>query len=865
MRRNWSKAGLGPDRILRSANQRRFVVAGALVLAGLVGALAPLSPVSGTAAASAKSNARTAAAPGCPWVAQSIHHQASPAALAREVTTRMTLSQKAYFVVLSIRGKVENSNVGVPVLCIPALTLTDGPDGVGNALTGVTQFPASIAVAASFNPAVARSVGMAMGQEARGKGFDVLQGPDLNLARVPLSGRVFEGFGEDPVLTGAMGVATIEGIQSAGVMAQAKHFTGYTQETARGRVNQLIPARALAELYNLPFKVAVTQAHVASIMCAMGSLNGVNDCSSALVYSDLRSWGFSGFTRSDYRAISSIAPAFAAGLSLVKPGSAPQIIGFVRTHKLPIADLNRSVIAVLTQMFAAGLVAHPRLMALSHTVDSNVHSQIALRAAEAGIVLLKNENAALPLAHNAGSIAVIGSDAQTAPLTTGGGSASVKPPYVITPLQAIRSTWGPGVKVTYCPGGPRWLELDQLNYSNLLSGAPLRKPITIKTVGEPGKDDLSIDFGEAVTSAIATANRPGTTNRWSRWQVVMSPHRSGTYEFSLQQIGDTWFSMNGQVLFASPGLHGPTISTATVSLVAGHRYTLSARWFRATKTTVPKFGILDVTGEIAAAVAAARKAKVAVVFAGSDSTEGADQLSLSLTGDSNALISAVAAANPHTIVVLNSGGAVYMPWLNKVQTVLESWYPGQMDGAAIAAVLSGAVNPSGHLPISFPSNVTPQPITIGASFPGFDSVVNYGPGLDIGYRWFQANQVAPLFAFGYGLSYTTFKLSSASLTNTTGGVAVHVKVTNTGSRAGSDAVQAYVQYPNGAGEPPYQLRAFVQVAVAAHQTRAITLTIPRRGFQVFSQNHFVTVGGTYGVDLGSSASNLPIHLSTQLS
>ncbi len=854
----------GRQRTLRSSGLRSYFLAAVLGLSAMLGAVAPISPASGGVSASAVLRTQSASVKGCPWVGESRRHLASPAALARKVTQRMTLSQKASFVVLSIRGAVENSNIGVPSLCVPALTLTDGPDGVGNVLTGVTQFPAAISVAASFNPAIARSLGAAMGEEARDKGFDVLQGPDLNLARVPLSGRVYEGYGEDPDLISVMGVAAIEGIQSTRVMAEAKHFAGYTQETARGRVNQLISSRVLAELYDPPFRAAVSQAHVASIMCAMGSLNGVNDCSSPFVYATLRSWGFEGFTRTDYRAVRSVASAFAAGLSMVKPGSAPQIIRLVRSGKMSMATLNRAVTAVLTQMFQYGLIAHPRLMALDHKVNLSAHAKVALRAAEAGIVLLKNEYGMLPLTRNVGSIAVIGSDAQTAPFTSGAGSSRVKAPYLIRPLEAIKSAWGPRVKVTYSPGGPRWLELDQLQFINLLSGTPLRRPTRIRTVGEPGKADLKIDFAEGVTSANATANHPGNTDGWSRWRVVMAAPRSGLYEFSLQEVGDTWFSMNGKVLFASPGLHGPAISTVTVPLVSGRHYTFSARWFRATATTVPKFGIRDVTPEIAAAVAAARKAKVAIVFAGSFSTEGSDQLSLSLVGDANALISAVAAVNPRTIVVLNTGGAVHMPWLGHVQAVLEAWYPGQMDGAAVAEVLSGAVDPSGHLPISFPASETPQPVNIGASYPGINSVVNFSAALDVGYRWFQTQGVTPLFPFGYGLSYTAFHLSSASLLTIAGGVSVRVNVTNTGSRAGADLVQAYVHYPQSTGEPPLQLRAFAQVALAVGQTRTITLSIPSRGFEVYIQRHFTVEAGSYGIDLGSSSSDLPIHLTTQL-
>jgi beta-glucosidase len=833
---------------------------GSRALAGLCLALmlAPASSVASTTRASASPAAR------CPWVDASLHHRATPSALAREVVARMTLAQKANFAVLSVRGAVENTNVGVPSLCIPALTMTDGPVGVASGQHGVTQFPDSISLAASFDTALARAVGVAMGQEARAKGYDVLQGPNLNLSRVPYSGRIFETFGEDPALTSAMGVATIDGIQSTDVMADAKHFTGYTQETARGRVDQLISRRALAELYNLPFQAAVTRAHVASIMCAMGSLNGVSTCASPYVYATLRSWGFQGFTRTDFRAISSLAPAYAAGLSLAKPATAAQLVSLVTHHALALADLNRAVTAVLREMFAWGLIAHPRVMNLSRIATSAAHAALAQRAAAAGAVLLKNAGGLLPLPSSVGSIAVIGADAKTAPLTAGGGSSTVRAPYVVTPLAGIRAAFGAHSSISYSRGGPASLELDQLQFSDLLSGKPLPRQIPIATTGEPGKADLALDFAHAVTAAVATASTVLKGDGWSHWRAVLRPPRTGTYEFALQQVGDTWFSVNGRTLIGSAGIHGPMNWAATMHLVAGRHYTLSTHWFAVNKKIVPKLGVADVTGQIAAAVAAAKRATVAIVFAGSFSTEGADQPSLSMPGDANALISAVAAANANTIVVLNTSGAVYMPWLHRVRAVLEAWYPGQMDGSAIASILSGRVDPSGRLPITFPSAATAQPTPLGASFPGVDAIVHFGSGLEVGYRWFQAHRVTPLFPFGFGLSYTSFSLAGATVAVVGRHVVVHVDVTNTGGRAGAATLEAYVGYPSSAGEPPLQLRAFAHVGLGGRQTKLVTLTMAPADFQVAGAHGPTSVAGTFQVALGWSSADLPVRLPVTL-
>ncbi len=776
----------------------------------------------------------------------------------------MTLSEKAGFLSLRTRGATENINVGVPSLCIPPLTLSDGPNGVANKVAGVTQLPAAIDVAASFNPAVAQATGQVLGAEARAKGFDVAQGPELNLARVPQSGRIFETFGEDPYLTSVLGVANIVGIQSAGVMANAKHFTGYTQETARVRLDQVVPLRALAELYDAPFAAAVTQAHVASLMCSYGSLNGVNDCSDPYVYSTLRTWGFTGFVRSDLQAVGHMARAFAAGLSLIKPGSVKALVSLVEARTLPVADLNRAVVSVLSRMFAYGMIARPLKGTLATPATSPSHTAVALTAAESGVVLLKNVGGNLPLPADVRTVAVVGSAGSTSPATTGGGSSRVKAPFVVTPLAALRRSLGKHVRVSYSPGGPASVDLDQLSDADILSGTPLPVETPTSVTGEPGKADLSIDSSSNVSAAIATASHPGSGEGWSHWRIVLRAHNTGIYEVSMQQIGDTWLYINGHQLLASEGLHARSTWATTVSLVGGRSYVFSAKWFSVAHHSSPQFGIVDTTPQINAAVSAARKAQVAIVFAGDLSAEGADQPDLSLSGNSNARILAVASANPNTIVVLNTGGAVLMPWLNKVAGVLEAWYPGEEDGNAIAAVLTGAVDPSGRLPITFPASESAQPVSQSSQFPGVASVVNYGSGLDVGYRWYQANHIIPLFPFGFGLGYTTFDLSNPTLQDTRAGFVVHVTVQNTGSRSGADVVQAYVRYPPSTGEPPEQLRGLARVALAPSASHTVTLVIPPSAFEISSGTSFETVPGQYEIDIGQSSTDLPIHLSVTL-
>jgi beta-glucosidase len=692
------------------------------------------------------------------------------------------------------------------------------------------------------------------------KGIDVVEGPELNLARVPQSGRIFESYGEDPTLTSDLGAAEIEGIQSQRVMALAKHFGAYSQETARSRLNQLVPRRALAELYDAPFEAAVTQAHVAGVMCAIGSLNGLHQCADPFLYSILRQWHFDGFVRSDLRAALDVRGSFAAGLDLIRPASSQYLARLITHHQLSLADLNRAVRTVLSEMFAYGLISHPRPLDPTASTTSPLHSRIAMRAAEEGIVLLKNTGSLLPLSSQLKSIAVIGADSSILPESSGAGSSKVNPPFVVSPLSGIEASFS-RAKVLYSLGTPVQLATH-----------PLGKTFTIGIAFTPRHlhrrnrnfvpADLDIESASNVTNQIVTASKPGTGRGWSYWSARLRPDESGIYEFSIHQIGDTWLYLNGRTIMASRGLHAPAMVSNTVSLRAHQKYFLSARWFSVVKSRQPSLGVVDATPLIDAAVKAARAARVAIVFASDFSSEGTDHTSLTLPGDEDALIQAVAAANPRTVVVLNTGGPVLMPWLRSVAAVLEAWYPGEEDGAAVAAVLSGRVDPSGRLPITFPSDARQLPDASLVSFPGVDALVDYGSSssaLDIGYRWYQVHHVTPLFPFGYGLDYTTFRLSKETSQIVGPSIVVTCAVTNVGEATGTDVVQVYVKDPTGSGEPPEQLRGFTRVTLTRGATRTVNIHVPLSSLQVYKNGGFETLAGSYQISVGQSSADLTLH------
>ncbi|HTX01224.1 MAG TPA: glycoside hydrolase family 3 C-terminal domain-containing protein [Acidimicrobiales bacterium] len=805
----------------------------------------------------------------CPWIGKTADSR-TPAQLAAEVVARMSLLDKLEMVDLVQGGGYENHTRAIPQLCIPELTLQDGPDGLAFGDTGVTQLPASLGIAASFDAALAFEYGQVLGSEARDQGVDVVQGPNLNLDRIPNSGRAFEAYGEDPLLAAELGVADIEGIQSEGVMAEAKHFTGYTQETDRKSLDQVIPPQELAELYLPPFEAAVEQAHVAAIMCAYGEINSVYTCQNALLLRTLRQWGFTGFVRSDLGAVKDPTVAFQAGMDMIKPQARRALAEAVREGSLRTGALDAAVESILTEMFRFGLVAHPLSGHTDARVDTPAHAAFALQAAERTIVLLKDSSEILPLSStSSGSVAVIGDDASTDPVTAGHGSAYVVPPFVVTPLAALRAGLGRHVAISYTPGSSADAALPAIPASELTASAAtvdaLHAPTASRTASPSGAVLTgSGGFGvlEAkgvVDSADETADVPGSGKGWQDWAATLTVPTSGLYTFSLRTDGDSWLYVGGQAVLADPGLHAADTWTVSVPLVAGERYAIALRWFRA-GTSIPELGMQDVSPSIARAVAAARRARTAIVFAADYNSEGFDRPTLALPGDEDALIEAVAAVNPRTIVVLNTGGPVLMPWLSRVAAVVEAWYPGEEDGNAVAAVLTGAVDPSGRLPVSFPvSNAQAESAAV-TSWPGVDSEVQFGYE-GIGYRYYQSMGLTPLFCFGYGLDYTSFSLSSPSLEAVSGGYELSVRVTDTGSRAGGDVVQVYVAMPGDTGQPPHQLVAFSTVSLRAGESTTVSMSIPDSALRSYEYGRWVTESGVYDLDIGQSSADLPLSVS----
>jgi beta-glucosidase len=794
---------------------------------------AAASPARPTGAAA---TARAATNPNCPWLNQSL----PIAARVRLLLSKMTLANEITMVEGQGTGQPYVFYMAAqPSLCIPALGLEDGPLGVGDGLTGVTQMPAGVALAATFDPSLARQWGAVIGQEEWGKGAAVNLGPTVNILRDPRWGRSFEAFTEDPFLNAAVAVSEIDGVQAQGEMSQVKHFAAYNQETNRNTPadDVIVSTRTLHEIYLPAFQQAVTQAKVASVMCAYSVINGNFACQNPYLETQTlkQRWGFPGFVTSDYAALHSTGGAV-DGTDMEQPFSTyfgQALETDVQNGTIPRPVVDGMVSRIATEMFRFGIFNHPPTGTTSAIVTTPAHQAVSERVAEDGTVLLKNDGRVLPLpAAHAGTVAVIGPAASADPTPTGGGSAYVTAPFSVTPLQGLQAAAGPGTSVVYQQGLPADTSL------------PAIPPSVLSPAYAPTPAGGSY-------SGTLTAPETGT-------YVLAITNSCGCYSA-------TTLSVDGTEILSDPSTPPVQTYSAAVPLRAGHTYQIQISGDSSSLTWATPSALAP---GISRAVAAARSAHSAVVVVSDDTeTEAADRPDLSLPSAQDELISAVAAANPHTVVVIDAGAPVAMPWLDQVPAVVDAWYPGESNGTALASVLYGATDPSGHLPVTFPRSLSQVPASTPAQFPGVNGKVLYSEGIYVGYRWYDARALTPLFPFGYGLSYTSFGFSDLRITpSRVAGRAVPVRVTarvtNTGRVAGSEVAQLYLGDPAAAGEPPRQLKGFQRVTLRPGQSAVVSFTLDGHDLSYWNDpaDSWVVPPGGFRVYVGDSSalSGLPL-------
>ncbi len=811
------------------------------------------------------------------------------------LVARLTLEQK----VRLLTGADSWSLYGESAVGLRPMVLSDGPAGVRgirfDSNNPSSSLPCPVALAATWDERLVHDLALALGHEARAKGVDVLLGPTVNIVRTPLSGRGFECFSEDPLLTSRMAVAFVRGVQEAGVGATAKHYVANDSETDRRSYDARISETVLRELYLPPFEACVVEADVAMVMAAYNSVNGATMTANPTLLRGLlkAEWEFPGVVVSDWSATRTTVPSALAGLDLVMPGPrgpwGDLLLAAVRAGSVPESEIDDKVSRLLR-------VAR-RIGALNGAADGNMPHQLAagprglvdpelLREVTArSFVLLTNRRGLLPL--RSGSIerlALIGPNAID-PQTQGGGSVRVLPVV------------GPGLAEALRDSLDTLVSVHQGCLTSATIAVPLDGSLHDPVSGETG---IRLEIRAADGTVVHDVRFPTSVVTW--WdglpeavhlpgaQVVMrARYRAGVtgpHVLGAAGVGVLRVFVDGSLVAeattltprdAVEALSRPPEVRVPVQLQAGREVEIrvehrpNARGHQAGFATM-RLGVtplLEDDGLIVEAILAAAAVDVAVVVVGSaDGTEseGYDRDTMVLSGRQDELVRRVAAANANTVVVVNSGMPVLMPWADEVAAIIQVWFPGQAFGEALADSLSGAAEPGGRLPVSVPRAEADSPVLRAVPEAG---ELNYTEGLLVGYRGYDRSGSEPLFCFGHGLGYTdwTYESLAPSADSITAGhdLALVVRVRNSGGRVGREVVQLYLEGPDDDPRRPLRvLAAFSNVTVGPGEQAEVRLTVPARSFARFDEGRreWVWQPGTYTMHAGRSSRDL--RLSTQV-
>ncbi len=771
---------------------------------------------------------------------------------------------------------------------VPPLRYTDGPNGIRGPDT-VTAFPASLALAAGFDEGLAAAYGGAVAEEARDTGSNVLLGPAVDIARTPLGGRLPEAMGEDPYLTGRLAAAEVRAIQQRHVVSMAKHFIGNNFETGRtgyatpdGRsdaVNTVVGERALEEIYYPPFR-SVVRAGVGSVMGSYNRLGGVYACQNPDILHVLKDgWGWPGFVAPDYmHAVRDPVAAANAGLDIpglgVTEGRTQEDL---TSGRIPPDRLDDIVRRVLFTVFDVGLSDHPLPEDLPAAPSTPEHVALATRIAIEGTVLLVNRDGLLPLDGDAlRSVAVVGTAGQDAQwVMAGSPCVRTLPERRVTAVDGITARAGDRVAVRFAQGSYGDAALP------VVPSEVLAPPDGTGTglLGEywDGASPQGPPVVTLLDPTVELSRAPDgvSSELWcARWTGTLTPVATGRHRFTVLaggivslHVGETLVAAGEREFGQEFG--GPALPVSgSVDLRAGEPVPVRLDYSSATAWVIPELGLAGAIRlgwqppgpELDEAVRLAADSDVAVVVVGQAQGEGMDRASLSLPGDQDELVSAVAAANPRTVVVINTSGPVLMPWLDRVGAVLQVWHPGQQLGEALAAVLFGDADPGGRLPVTFPAAPEQGPVTRPEQFPGVAGDARYDEGILVGYRWYDQHGADPLFPFGHGLSYADLGYGPPRVEVDRGGqsVAVSVDVVNAGDRDGSDVAQLYVAMPPAAAAPPLQLRGFAKVRLAKGAGTTVTFELTPEDLAAYDETagRWVTHDGRYTVRVGRSSRDL---------
>jgi beta-glucosidase len=753
--------------------------------------------------------------------------------------------------------------------------MSDGPLGVHD-YGPTTAYPAGIALAASWDVDLARRVGEMMGKDARARGVNFILAPGLNIYRAPMNGRNFEYLGEDPYLASRFAVALVEGIQSQGVIATAKHFAANNEEYGRMDHSSDVDQRTLREIYLPAFEAAVKEAHVGAIMDAYNLVNGVYMTQNSQLNIDIlkKEWGFDGILMSDWGATHDGVAAANGGLDLEMPSAQfmnkATLLPAIQKGDVAISMIDDKVRRILRTAFEFGFCDRPQTD-LTIPLYSQSGREITLEEARNGMVLLKNENGILPLdKHKIKSIAVLGPDAY--PAVIGGGGSSLSTPFSsVSYLVGISDYLGNSARVDYVVeeapldsivdstqfvtsvGGSRGMKGEYFNNESLQGD-----PALVRT-----DEEINFRWGEG-----SYVNNGPVDHFSARWTGYFVPPSTDDYKFFVSADDGVRLYIDDERVIDDWRTHAETLDTASKHLTVGQPYKIRLEYFESTGTATARFGVASATQPLGEnSKKTVQKADVVILCMGFDpstESEGSDR-TFRLPGGQDSFIQQVAAINKNVIVVVTAGGNVDMTrWVENVPGLIHAWYPGQEGGTALAQILFGDFSPSGKLPTSFERRWEDS-AAFDSYYPKQDKRIEYKEGIFLGYRHFDGSNIKPLFPFGFGLSYTRFQYSGLTVTPASSDlnapVTISFNVRNVGRREGAEVAEVYVgDSHSSVPRPAKELKGFAKVNLKLGESKRVSVKLDRRSFSFFDvkKNEWSVEPGDFSILIGSSSAKIEL-------
>ena len=790
---------------------------------------------------------------------------------ARATLSQMTLDEK-----LDMLTGVDGFNLhSLDRFGLPKLIMSDGPVGVRN-FGPTTAYPAGICLASTFNPKLANDFGTAIGRDARSRGVHIWLGPGVNLSRIPQNGRDFEYLGEDPFLSSKIVAPIVRGVQSQGVVATVKHYAANNHENDRMVDSSNVDERVLRELYFKPFEAAVREGGAWAVMCAYNKVNGTYCSENPFLLTDVlkHDWAFKGIVMSDWGAVHSTLPALNAGLDLEMPGgeffTQDKIKPYLENGQLSMTMVNDKVERILRMEYAMGFDKGGQTD--SSIPKDDPHNELtALEVAREGTVLLKNRDHVLPLdPHRVRHILVVGPNADPA-VTGGGGSAYTTPAEKVSLLEAVKKVAGPNVEVHYKP-----LYDDLMAKAFLFRGYRMPDDPNRPGLREERFDNMDLSGAPKETARSRGVNmnllmadgKPIPEHFSRRWTGTVQFDRAGTYLAMSRSDDGIRVFLDDQKIIDDWSDHGATDDTAEVHVEANRRYKLRVEYYNNEGDAIAQFGFspeieehidkdlpMDEIRNADAVVAA-------VGFNPATESEGQDR-PFDLPVPQQILLHKLEAATSRLIVVNNSGAGVnMMGWHEGAAGIVQAWYPGGIGNLAIAEILFGAANPSGKLAVTFPRTL--KGTYYETAYPPHNHNMDYKEGLFIGYRWFDKNNAEPLYPFGFGLSYTSFRMDHTHIVPdmATDTARVVTVVRNTGERPGAETVQVYVGMKDShIPRAVRELKGFQKVFLRPGESKEVMIPVHIPDLAYFDTPHhrWAIEPGHYEISVGTSSRDLPFH------